>query len=60
MLEHIEMINNNPAIPAAVEAIHNFYKLSIIGHAVRYLHLAAMLPTKAPRIKSIHNWNYLT
>ena len=60
VLDHIELFNNNPARPAAEEAVHNVYNIPSIERDFGYLHAAAGFPTKAMRIKSIRNRNYLT
>ena len=60
VLEHIEMFNNDPAKPAAEEAIQNVYKLPSIERSVQCLHAAVGFPTKATWIRSIRNRNYLT
>ena len=57
VLDHIEQFNTNHA---AGETINNVYDLPSLACAVRYLHAAAGLPTKATWIKSICKVNYLT
>ena len=60
MLERINLFTQEPNCPLQTNAINNVYKLPIIGRAVRYLHAAAVLPTKETCIKAIHNGNYLS
>ena len=58
MLKHIEIFKNHRPSPA--EAINNVYELPSIEPAIRYLHGAAGLPTKATWIKAIRNGSYLS
>ena len=58
ILSHLEVFNH--ILPSSVEAINNVYDIPIIEPAIRYLHSAAGLPTKANCTKSIQKGNYLT
>ena len=53
-----EQINAVTAAPT--DTINNVYKLLSIERAVRYLHRAAVFPTKATWIKSIRNVPFLS
>ena len=57
VLDHIDIFNTNHA---AGEPTNNVYKLLILERAVEYLHKTAGFPTKAKRLKTIYNGNYLT
>ena len=58
MLKHIEIFKKDRPPPS--EAINNVYKLTSIEPAIRYLHGAAGLPTKATWLKAIRNRRYLS
>ena len=51
---------HKPACTSTSEAFHNVYELPSIDGTFRYLHAAAIFPTKATWLKSIRHGNYLT
>ena len=60
MRAHLTLFHTDPACPPASETIQNVYELLSIEGAVRYLHAAAIFPTKSTWLKSILHGNYLT
>ena len=57
LLDQMNLFTQEPAHPPQTDTLNNVYELTSIGREVRYLHVAAVFPTKATWIKDIRKGN---